>query len=88
LDHTGRTNAFELAKKSKLAIRYNDDSVLENHHVSSMFKIMMRDKCNILANISDEQYRTIRKFAISNILATDMKRHFELIKLMELKFAK
>jgi hypothetical protein len=53
-----------------------------------MFKIMMRDKCNILANISDEQYRTIRKFAISNILATDMKRHFELIKLMELKFAK
>ena len=28
VDHTGRTNAFESAKLSKLALRYNDDSVI------------------------------------------------------------
>ena len=69
-----------MAIRSKLSIRYNDDSVLENHHVSSTFKILSKEKCNILEKVSDEQYKTIRKFAISNILATDMKRHFELLK--------
>ena len=54
--------------------------VLENHHVSTMYKIMIKEKYNILKNASLEQYRTIRKYAIPNILATDMKRHFEILK--------
>lgn len=37
---------------SKLAVRYNDESVLENHHASMTFKIMSRDKYNILSNLS------------------------------------
>lgn len=32
--HTGRTNAFEISSLSKLAVCYNDESVLENYHVS------------------------------------------------------
>ena len=28
VDHTGRTNAFEISKQSKLAQKYNDESVL------------------------------------------------------------
>lgn len=27
IDHTGRTNAFEIASHSRLAIKYNDESV-------------------------------------------------------------
>ena len=27
LDHTGRRNEFEIAKKSKLSLRYNDEAV-------------------------------------------------------------
>lgn len=40
LEHTGRTNNFEIANMSRLAIRYNDESVLENHHASASFKLM------------------------------------------------
>ena len=32
--HRGRTNAFEVATLSDLALRYNDASVLENHHAA------------------------------------------------------
>lgn len=37
VDHTGRNNMFEINSASKLAIRYNDDSVLENHHSARAF---------------------------------------------------
>lgn len=30
VDHTGRTNAFEAARLSKIALRYNDESVINN----------------------------------------------------------
>merc|ERR1719440_375051 len=33
-DHPGNNNAWEVATKSELAIRYNDVSVLENHHIA------------------------------------------------------
>ena len=29
VDHTGRTNAFEIAKISKLSLKFNDESVLK-----------------------------------------------------------
>jgi hypothetical protein len=80
VDHTGRTNPFEIASSSKLAIRYNDESVLENHHVSTMFKILLKEKYNILSNLTNEEYNTIRKYSIVNILGTDMKKHFDIMK--------
>jgi hypothetical protein len=85
LDHTGRTNPYEIASSSKLAVRYNDESVLENHHVSTMFKILLKEKYNILENMTNEQYNTVRKFSIANILGTDMKKHFDILKQIEFK---
>ena len=85
LDHTGRSNTFEISKQSKLAIRYNDESVLENHHVSQFFKLIKAQSVNILQNVKPEEYRKIRKFMVSNILGTDMKSHFNIIKDFELK---
>jgi len=32
--HTARTNIFEINSMSKLAIRYHDRSVLEQHHIA------------------------------------------------------
>lgn len=40
LDHTGRNNAFEVQSGSKLAVRYHEDSPLENHHAATLFKII------------------------------------------------
>lgn len=56
LDHTGRSNAFEVSKKSKLALRYNDESVLENHHVSLLFKILKNPDADILSNFSTKDF--------------------------------
>lgn len=43
----GHTNLFEVNSLSKLAIKYNDISVLEQHHASLSFKIMQDEECNI-----------------------------------------
>lgn len=64
VDHTGRNNNFESLSLSKLAIRHNDESVLENHHCSVMFKILQKDKYNILCNLSSDKFQIFRKYSI------------------------
>ena len=73
VDHTGRTNAYEILKISKLSLKYNDESVLENHHASATFKILCNENYNIFADLSDDIFKSVRKLVITNILATDMK---------------
>lgn len=76
IDHTGRTNPFEIAKQTKLAQRYNDETPLEMHHCAQLFKIMQNEQFKILDHMSDDDYKYCRKYIISNILYTDMKKHF------------
>ena len=38
VDHTGKTNAFEAASYSKLALKYNDESVINNLIISFPLK--------------------------------------------------
>mmetsp|Transcript_43533 Transcript_43533/g.100211 ORF Transcript_43533/g.100211 Transcript_43533/m.100211 type:complete len:1079 (-) Transcript_43533:96-3332(-) len=40
-DHRGCTNQFEVISRSDLAIRYNDNSPLENHHCARAFQIAL-----------------------------------------------
>lgn len=47
VDHTGKNNMFEINLSGKLAIRYNDDSVLENHHAARAFMILAKREFNI-----------------------------------------
>ena len=86
IGHTGKTNAFEIASYSKIALRYNDESVLENYHTYYFFSILEKSDCNIFINLQDIAFRKYRKFIISNVLNTDMKKHFELIHKIETKF--
>lgn len=49
---------------------------------------MLRDeKTNFLTSLDDEQFKTLRKCVISNILHTDMSDHFKLIKDFEAQLA-
>lgn len=50
--------------------------ILENYHCYITFLILCEQKYNILANISENKFRFMRKNIIHNILATDMKKHF------------
>jgi CheY-like chemotaxis protein len=72
-DHRGFNNAFEINTMSELAVRYNDNSVLENHHAATAFQIMQDDEANdVFSVLSERQMRHVRRVMISSILATDM----------------
>jgi hypothetical protein len=75
--HPGFTNAFLVATKNPLALRYNDQSVLEQYHSASIFEIFSQPEYDILSPISSEQRLHIREIVTSMILATDMAFHFE-----------
>ena len=85
LKHTGQNNMFHINTKSKIAIRYNDISVLENYHIANTFKLMKNDKFNILKKFKPEEYRTIRRRIIDGILATDMANHQKVLTEMKNK---
>jgi len=73
--HPGLNNAYQINKRTDIANKYNDVSVLENFHVSSAFKVMSDNNSNILLGLTVEEYRVIRKRIIECVLATDMARH-------------
>lgn len=79
VDHTGRTNMFEVNSRSTLAIYYNDKSVLEQHHAAVTFEILMSEDCNIFENLSRESFREIRKIIITAIMGTDMTKHYSIL---------
>ena len=78
VDHPGVNNIFLVESRNNLAIRYNDVSVLENHHVATTFKIMHDEngKYNFFENLEADEFKRIRKLMIGAILATDMSNHF------------
>lgn len=73
--HPGVTNSYLYMMNDKLAIRYNDSSILENYHISKAFQVAQDEKTNIFSNISKEEYRALRKLMISAVLGTDMTKH-------------
>lgn len=79
IGHPGRTNAYLVNAKKRLAIIYNDISVLENMHACRTFEILGQSDNNFLSSCTNEDYRFFRKLCIELILATDMRVHFELV---------
>lgn len=69
VDHRGRTNAFLIKTRSPWATLYNDISVLENHHVSTAFRIMEDENCNILSGFNHEEFLVVRKLMIDMVRA-------------------
>lgn len=79
VDHPGNTNAFEINSSSELALQYNDQSVLENHHCSTAFRLMRDGRCNVFQSMTGHDAKESRKLMIACILATDMAMHFQLV---------
>jgi len=78
-DHPGQSNDFLIAVADPLAIKYNDNSPLENHHLCASFNLLHRNEYNFLHNMERDTYRTLRTLMIDLVLATDMKRHFDIL---------
>ena len=77
--HPGLTNKFLINSKNELSIIYNDQSVLENFHCAKTFKLLENNDVNIFSNFSNEDFLSLRKKIIREILSTDMSNHFKVL---------
>ncbi|XP_014206256.1 high affinity cAMP-specific and IBMX-insensitive 3',5'-cyclic phosphodiesterase 8-like isoform X2 [Copidosoma floridanum] len=78
VDHPGVTSQFICNAGQRLAVLYNDISVLESHHAALTFKLTLADsEVNIFKALDRDTYKSIRQNIIDMILATDMTKHYE-----------
>ena len=52
---------------SELALMYNDESVLENHHLAVAFKLLQSENCDIFENLTQKQRQTLRRMSIDMV---------------------
>ncbi|VDK88168.1 unnamed protein product, partial [Onchocerca ochengi] len=79
VDHPGFTNHYLINTNSELAIMYNDESVLEQHHLAVAFKLLQDSNCNFIMSLSKKQRQLFRKLTIEMVLATDMSKHMNIL---------
>jgi hypothetical protein len=79
MNHPGNNNDYEIKSSSDLALRYNDVSVLENHHCSTMFQTMKRHNLRSHIEAGGGNWKEFRKIAVRAIFCTDMTRHKDLL---------
>ncbi|KAJ9515811.1 hypothetical protein QJQ45_008651 [Haematococcus lacustris] len=75
LEHVGLTNDFLNSSDHDLAIRYNDRSPMENHHLAACFSLLQQPHLNFLSHFAKDVKDKLRKMVIELVLATDMKNH-------------
>lgn len=52
---------------------YNDESVLENHHLAVGFKLLQEENCDIFQNITKKQRQSLRKMVIDMVRCSCLK---------------
>lgn len=67
VDHPGLTNQYLINTSSELALMYNDESVLENHHLAVAFKLIQNNACDIFVSLNKKQRQTFRKMVIDMV---------------------
>ena len=83
--HPGVNNNYLKETRNKLAIKYNDISILENMHIAQTFKIINNpnNEYNIFINLDTNTYKQFRKEMISCVLSTDMTFHNEYVNFLK-----
>lgn len=76
IGHLGVNNAFLVATGHDLAVKYNDQSCLENMHTNKTFTILNTEGSQITAFLSKADYQRFRKGVVEAILSTDLQMHF------------
>merc|ERR1719412_1181836 len=69
VDHPGLTNQYLINTSSELALMYNDESVLENHHLAVAFKLLQSKERDIFISLNKKQRQTLRKMTIDMVLS-------------------
>jgi len=81
VDHPGGLPGFQIERETDLAILYNDQSVLENHHASLSWRLLKQH--DFIANFSAEQRKRFRRIFILCIRCTDMTMHTDHTKFLD-----
>jgi cGMP-inhibited 3',5'-cyclic phosphodiesterase A len=63
-EHPGVNNAFLVNMCDEKAIRHNDLSVLENHHIAASFNLMLDPKRNWACNFGTAEFKKVRALII------------------------
>jgi len=85
--HPGKNNSFQIHSKSEYALQYNDQSILENMHLSKAFTRVFGNGGNtsvdIFKKMKPMQYTSVRSMVIEAVLHTDMTKHFASVNLLK-----
>lgn len=77
----GTSNSFEIRTKSSVAGQYNNQSVLENMHISHLWKLIENHpQCNFLEGSKDRS--KAKQIVARLILNTDMSFHTKNLELL------
>ncbi|KAK2720014.1 dual 3',5'-cyclic-AMP and -GMP phosphodiesterase 11-like [Artemia franciscana] len=75
LDHRGTNNSFQIKASSPLAQLYST-STMERHHFDQCLMILNSQGCQILTNVTSDEYSRIIKILEECILSTDLAVYF------------
>ena len=78
LNHPGVDNSFSVLTSSPIAVRFNDQSVLENYHIVKAMELLQNSASNIFEGLTRAQYKQARSIIIDVVLATDPDMHHQL----------
>ena len=79
IDHPGHTNLFEINSETKLAKKYNNKSILENHHCEFGLNLINLPKIKLLNNLSHNEQIIFKEIITKSIMSTDMFYHNKLV---------
>lgn len=78
--HQGFNNPYNINVQTPIGILFKDTSVMETFHCAMAIRILQEDDTNIFFSLSDSELTAVWRWIIHLILATDMAKHFKLIK--------
>ncbi|KAL0024765.1 hypothetical protein WJX79_003822 [Trebouxia sp. C0005] len=89
-EHGGLNNDFLIKSRHPLAITYNDQSPLENHHLASAVRLLLQPEYQYIpaSHCSAEATAQFRIVAVNQVLGTDMKKHFDITSRFQAAFKK
>ena len=79
-NHDGFTNVYNVKAETPLGILFKNQSVMETHHCSVSIGVLSKPQNNLFESLLPAEYKKMWTTIIQLILATDMAKHFELLK--------
>jgi 3',5'-cyclic-nucleotide phosphodiesterase len=79
-NHRGLNNVFNLKAETPLGILYKDQSVMEMWHIGASIPILCQRNIDLFSGFDPTERKKVWNLFIAIILATDMAKHFALVK--------